>query len=160
MLLEMTHPLWLPRGSVRAIITLSVAITTLYMISIACEQIPQSLGNVMIVSVAFYYSTRASTLPSTETPKKIDSSTSLEPPPLFLPARTVRITLAIIIAISIGIVAFTNQEIPIFIVTVFITIIGYALGMIVREIIGRLFPLNLVGIKPKKSSVIYRQELS
>ena len=136
----MTHPLWLPRGSVRAILTLSVAITTLYMIAIAREQIPQSLGNVLIVSVAFYYSTRASILPSTETPKKIDTSSNREPAPLFLPAKTVRITLAMIMAISIGIVAFTHQEIPIFIITVFITIIGYVLGMIVKEIIGRLFP--------------------
>ncbi|MHA2226552.1 MAG: hypothetical protein ACXAC8_15185 [Candidatus Hodarchaeales archaeon] len=133
----MTDPLWLPRGSIRALLALSVAITTLYMVLVTREQIPQSLGNVLIVSVAFYYSTRSSISPPSETTKKTEIN---EPPPLFMPNYTVRVSLAIIIALSIVVTALYNQEIPIFMLTVLLTIIGYGLGMVIKKIVTIIFP--------------------
>ena len=133
----MTDPLWLPRGSIRALLALSVATTTLYMVVVAREQIPQSLGNVLIVSVAFYYSTRSSISPPSETIKKTDNN---EPPPLFLPNYTVRVALAIMITASIVITALYNQEIPIFMLTVLLTIIGYGLGMVIKKLVTLIFP--------------------
>lgn len=133
----MTNPLWLPRGSIRALLTLSVAFTTLIMVIMAREQIPQALGNVLIVSVAFYYSTRAITPLSTVEAKQVDEVT---PPPLFLPTRTVRVTLAATIILAAAITFLKDQQIPIFMITVLVTILGYVLGAVIKKLIIKIFP--------------------
>ncbi|MFW9853807.1 MAG: hypothetical protein ACFFFG_02010 [Candidatus Thorarchaeota archaeon] len=133
----MANPLWLPKGSIRALLTISVALTTLFMVLVTKEQIPRALGNVLIVSVAFYYSTRASTPLFTE---KADLPDLESPPPLYLPTRTVRVSLAIIVILSVVITFFKQQEIPIFMITVILTIFGFILGIIIKKIVIKVFP--------------------
>ncbi|MFW9777384.1 MAG: hypothetical protein ACFFE8_00940 [Candidatus Heimdallarchaeota archaeon] len=133
----MANPLWLPKGSIRALLTITVALTTLFMVLAAKEQIPRALGNVLIVSVAFYYSTRASTPLFTERSNLTDLES---PPPLFLPTRTVRATLAIIVILSVAITFLKQQEIPIFMITVILTIFGFILGVIIKKIVIKIFP--------------------
>ena len=116
---------------------MSVAFTTLFMVIVAREQIPQALGNVLIVSVAFYYSTRAIAPHSTDKTIQLDEGT---PPPLFLPTRTVRVTLAATVALSIVIISLKEQQIPIFMVTVLVTILGFGSGVIIKKLIIKFFP--------------------
>ncbi|WP_455464243.1 hypothetical protein [Candidatus Hodarchaeum mangrovi] len=125
-------PLNLPRGSVRAALTLSIAFTTVYLAVFFPNSLPESLRNVFIVSVAFYYSSRAST-PLITVVSTPSSSVSKEKPPLYLPTATVRLTLAIATVIAIVITLVDKNEVPSFMVTVLITIIGFSLGIIVRE---------------------------
>lgn len=129
---KILKPLGLPQGSIRAALTISIALTTVYLVIFSKETLPVSLRNVFIVAVAFYYSSRANF--QTINPKK-DS----EPSPLFLPTATVRISLAILTMITIGLVLLENQEIPAFMVTVIFTILGYSLGTSVKEISVLIF---------------------
>jgi len=127
------RPLNLPRGSVRAALTLSIAFTTVYLAIFFPEKLPESLRNVFIVAVAFYYSSRAST-PLITVSSKPSASTTKEKPPLYLPTATVRLTIAIATVIAIVVTLVDKNEVPSFMLTVLITIIGFSLGIIVREI--------------------------
>jgi len=135
----MRPPLGLPKGSVRAILTLSVGFTTIFMILFAPE-IPTSLGNVFIVSITFYFSTRASVYLISDELKEQLKETDKGPPPLYLPPFSVRIILSMIVLTAIGLIILNNQEIPIFMITVFVTIIGYVLGILAKNIIIKIFP--------------------
>ncbi|MHA1976474.1 MAG: hypothetical protein ACW98F_05265 [Candidatus Hodarchaeales archaeon] len=130
-------PLNLPQGSIRAALTLSIAFTTVYLAIFFPEVVPESLRNVFIVSVAFYYSSRATIQPSSPVVKE----KSQEKPPLFLPTATVRISLAITTAIAIAITLFDKNEVPSFMLTVMITILGFSLGMIVRVTVAEITSL-------------------
>jgi hypothetical protein len=107
------------------------------MVLVAEEQIPQALGNVLIVSVAFYYSTRATAPLSTH---NADQQNEEVTPPLYLPTRTVRATLAATVIFSTVITILKQQEIPIFMITVLITITGFILGAGIKKIIIKIFP--------------------
>jgi hypothetical protein len=135
-------PLNLPRGSIRATLTLSIAFTTVYLAIFYPESLPESLRNVFIVSVAFYYSSRATFQPSAQ----LASQKSTTKPPLFLPTATVRISLAITTVFAIFITLMAKNEIPSFMFTVLITIVGFSLGMIVREIVTSITAY----LKPQK----------
>ncbi len=123
-------PLNLPLGSVRAILTISIALTTLFLALFFPDQVPNSLRNVFIVAVAFYYSSRATVYPQVSQPKTLKRG----PSPLFLPAATVRISLALITGIVIVLTLLGRNEIPSFLLTVLITIVGFTLGVLVKEI--------------------------
>lgn len=123
-------PLNLPLGSVRAILTISIALTTLFLALFFPDQIPNSLRNVFIVAVAFYYSSRATVQPLAPRSQELIKSHS----PLFLPTATVRVSLALITGVAIVLTLLGRNEIPSFLLTVLITIIGFSLGVLVKEV--------------------------
>lgn len=55
----MHNPLWMPPGSVRAILALTLIGATIYMAVVGGE-IPQVLGTLAAAVVAFYFGSRAS----------------------------------------------------------------------------------------------------
>ena len=55
-----TNPLWMPQGSVRALITFFLLLVTMYMLTMGII-IPEWFSILVVSSVSFYYGTRKTT---------------------------------------------------------------------------------------------------
>ncbi|MFX0113876.1 MAG: hypothetical protein ACFFB3_04970 [Candidatus Hodarchaeota archaeon] len=133
-------PLGLPKGSVRALASLIVVMTA--WIIILLGEYPHltaeeaEFTNVVILVVSFYFGVRRTAVGMTggEPVTRAD--------PLYLPRTTIRIIMLLGFSATIIYVAWDAEswtEIPPFLFTTFLIIIGYFAGIVLNEIIERYF---------------------
>ncbi|MFQ5977663.1 MAG: hypothetical protein ACE5OZ_06010 [Candidatus Heimdallarchaeota archaeon] len=132
-------PLGLPKGSVRALASLIVVGTAWLIILMGkYEQlaVETEFVNVVILVVSFYFGVRRTTVGMTggDPIKSAD--------PLNLPRRSIRTIMLFGFSIAIIFVALDAEswtEIPSFLFTAFLVIMGYFVGLVLHEVIERLF---------------------
>lgn len=132
-------PLGLPKGSVRALASLIIVGTAWLIILMGkYEQlaVEAEFVNVVILVVSFYFGVRQTAVGMTggDPVKRAD--------PLNLPRRSIRTFMLFGFSIALIFVALDAEswtEIPSFLFTVFLVIIGYFIGLAVHEVIERVF---------------------
>ena len=110
-------PLGMPRGTVRAFITLLVITFPLIYI-ISGEQIPRLIVNAIFVLVAFYFQSRKEKtekikhiIKEIKNPEKYEEEMKREKKPLYLPKYTVR-SLLLITLVAIVLLNFLGPDVP------------------------------------------------
>ncbi|MHA1975711.1 MAG: hypothetical protein ACW98I_02290 [Candidatus Hodarchaeales archaeon] len=140
----MVDPLYLPKGSVRALLTVSIAVTfliTLIQDSLLVEEY-RSLSGAFIFAIAFYYSTRTADFNEDEGREKVT--------PLYLPRATIRIFLAIIVIAALYISYERSVIIPDYIIMILLPIAGFIAG----KLLNNLFGTNEEGILGHLQAII------
>jgi len=104
----MRGPLGLPRGSVRALLALSVVFVTCWLI-VRGEDVPLAVSESLFTVLAYYFATRGLAQLSPEERKQLREMRGglEEDRPLFLPAGTIR---AVIILAFVGVSAYLAKQ--------------------------------------------------
>ena len=129
----MVNTLYLPKGSVRALLTVSIAVTFLITViqdSLLVEEY-RSLSGAFIFAIAVYYSTRTTDFnkENEDEGKEIDT-------PLYLPRATIRIFLAIIVMTALIISYNRSVIIPDYIILILLPIVGFIAGKFLNNLFG------------------------
>jgi hypothetical protein len=133
-------PLGLPKGSVRALASL-IVLVTIWLIILMGEYAvlagkEAEFANVAILVVSFYFGVRRTAVGMT------GGKLITRADPLYLPRTTIRIIMLLGFTATIIFVAWDAEswtEIPSFLFTTFLIIIGYFAGVILNEITERFF---------------------
>ena len=129
------HPLGLPKGSVRATITIALSIDLVWL-SIEKEPIANQLATLTAIALTFYFGGKI----RAEIP--IPKSATASERAWGLPAGTIRFL--IIVIFSFGIYQLMIVEgrnfLPSYYLEVIYSVIGYNIGMIYMKVRKRLFP--------------------
>lgn len=131
------HPLFLPKGSVRALASLMVVGTAWIIIFLGeSERLLQEIEfiNVVILVVSFYFGVRRTAVGMT------GGKPVTQADPLYLPRKAIRTIMLLgflLVVIYLG-AEEGWEEIPPFLFTIFLIIIGYFIGMGVNELIERI----------------------
>lgn len=150
------YPLGLPRGTVRAIITLIFFFTCMWLL-FNDQKVPETLGNTILILISFYFGIKKGTVDTIKKQQdkgEISSQTTKEikPTPQIqsksgenafnLPAKSVRFILFIglmIIALKFLIQGSEIYDpVPQFIIDGFIIVTGFIFGTIYKKVTSRL----------------------
>ncbi|MFW9994872.1 MAG: hypothetical protein ACFFD4_22720 [Candidatus Odinarchaeota archaeon] len=130
------YPLGLPRGTIRATMTLLFCLTAFILIFLD-KSVLHSLSTTIVITVSFYFGTRKGIPPKTETLKKMQ--TEKGETAFNLPANTVRSILFIgFVLVSLKILlspSGTYTDFPAFVLEVLIMISGYVGGAFLSRFI-------------------------
>ncbi|MHA2271382.1 MAG: hypothetical protein ACXACI_05930 [Candidatus Hodarchaeales archaeon] len=135
--LTQVHPLFLPKGSVRALASLMIVGTAWTLILLGeSERLIQEMEfiNVVILVVSFYFGVRRTAVGMT------GGQPVTQADPLYLPRKAIR-TIMLLGFLVVVIYMGTEEgweEVPAFLFTAFLIIIGYFVGIAVNEIIERI----------------------
>ena len=142
------EPLFLPRGSIRALLALMMTGTFFYLDynkGWDISQVPESLTSLMLVIVAFYFGARSmeagsdsSSEKKTENRGLIQWITSLKDSPLFLPKGTIRFIMIVMFGV-ISYFSFSHHSsVPDALLQILTIIAGYLLGIVITYIYHKI----------------------
>ncbi|OLS19050.1 MAG: hypothetical protein HeimC2_42970 [Candidatus Heimdallarchaeota archaeon LC_2] len=132
---ETKHPLGLPKGSVRATITLALSIDLVWL-SIEKEPVANQLATLTAIALTFYFGGKMRA--EIPIPKSVTASERA----WGLPAGTIRFLIILIFGFGVYQLLIVEGEsfLPSYYLEVIYSVIGYNLGMIYMRIRKRLFP--------------------
>lgn len=135
------YPLGLPKGSVRATITIALSVDLVWL-SIEREPIASQLATLTAIALTFYFGGKM----RAEIP--IPRSVSASERAWGLPAGTIRFLIIVIFSVGIYQLMIVEGEdfLPSYYLEVIYSVIGYNLGMIYTKIRRKIFP------KPKTNA--------
>lgn len=132
------YPLGLPKGTVRATLTLTLSFDLIYLM-ISGEQIASHLATIVVVALAFYFGGMMRATQPIAT--KIDSSQRA----FGLPAGSIRLFLLILYGGTLTFVYYYKYTIPKYFLEIIYIIAGYIFGKIFNFITNHLFPRRTTG---------------
>ena len=159
------YPLGMPRGTVRALITLMV-VSFPFTYIIANSQIPSEVVNTIFILVAFYFEarkgedSRLKIIEEIKSPEKISEEKRLTKKPLYLPRYTVRISLMLFLIVFYLIDIFIQPislELTNTLIDILVIAILYFIGTFFRAI-GQIFSKKK--LKEQIEKIPSYQELS
>jgi uncharacterized membrane protein len=129
-------PLWLPRGSVRAVLALSVVFVVSWL-TVRDEPVPLAVSEALFTALAYYFATRGASRSKAAEPEPTGGG---ELNPLFLPRGTVRF---LIVAAFIGLALWVLVEEGwgrLASATTLLLVLAFFTGQVVKHVIRWLRP--------------------
>ncbi len=134
-------PLWLPRGSVRAVLALSVVFVTCWL-TVLGEDVPLAVSEALFIALAYYFATRGMVRLSLAELERLraERGEALELNPLFMPRGGIRILIVVAFVGLAGYLLVEEGLKPLLAATTLLLVLAFFAGQVLKYMVKWLRP--------------------